>query len=186
MIDKLDPPPRRKLRGLRDQPRVTRFDEPLTDDPQTRQPLMGDSMEQTNQLKKKVLYETKTVKEVRQKQAHVSLLIHCTIVLPYYSNQASPPSTHSDTYSHTHTHTHTLTHTHTHTLTHTHPHTHTPVYPRLLIKRLMTSSLRKLKITHFLLSLVPTLNNHTYLWAESRGLVRLQLLLRLNWKALTL
>lgn len=53
---------------------MTRFDEPLIDEAQTRQPLAGDSMEQTNQLKKKVLYETNTVKEVRQKQAYVSLI----------------------------------------------------------------------------------------------------------------
>ncbi|XP_064382985.1 coiled-coil and C2 domain-containing protein 2A-like [Halichondria panicea] len=71
MATELDPAPKRKLRGLRDQPRVTRFDEPLPDEPLTRFPTGGEEIEQSNRLRRRALYRTATVEEVKQRQAHV-------------------------------------------------------------------------------------------------------------------
>lgn len=70
----MDPPPRRKLQGLRKQSKMTRFDEPLPDELYASRLVVGDQMEITNQLRKKSLYETTAMRDIRQKQAHVSNL----------------------------------------------------------------------------------------------------------------
>ncbi len=51
---------------------MTRFDEPLPDEPLTRFATGGEEIEQSNRLRRRALYRTATVEEVKQRQAHVS------------------------------------------------------------------------------------------------------------------